>query len=350
MPLEVKDFLKKAEQLPVVDVRTPAEFEKGHIPGAHNIPLFSNEERAVVGTLYKQKGKEEAVLKGLEFVGPKMHDFAKKARELSAQTQGEILVHCWRGGMRSQSMAWLFNTAGMQAETLVGGYKAYRAHNRTLFEKEIPLVILGGKTGSGKTHILKALQAKGEQVIDLEGLAHHKGSAFGHIGEAPQPSSEQFENDLGREWQKLDFSKLLWLEDESKSIGRVYQPDLIYQKIRTAPLLFVEVPLEQRVEMLVKDYTVEDKEALAFSLNKIVKRLGGDNYQKAMEALEEGDFATTARIALRYYDKAYLYGMSKRNPKKVHRVELPYTQFDSAAEELIKQAKEILSLDGDSYL
>jgi tRNA 2-selenouridine synthase len=344
MPLEVKEFLKKAEQFPLVDVRTPAEYEQGHIPGAHNIPLFSNEERAEVGTLYKQEGKEEAVMKGLEFVGPKMHGFAKKAKELSVQSGGKILVHCWRGGMRSQSMAWLFNTAGMQADTLFGGYKAYRAYNRALFERDIPIVILGGKTGSGKTHILEAIKQRGEQVIDLEGIAHHKGSAFGHIGEAPQPSTEQFENDLAAKWQELDFNQVLWLEDESKSIGRVYQPDIVYQKIRSAPLLFVEVPLEQRVEMLVKDYTVEDKEALALSLNKIVKRLGGDNYKMAMEALEDGDFATTARIALRYYDKAYLYGMSKREPKKVHRVDLPYTSFEDAADELIKQANEFYSI------
>lgn len=318
MYLLASEFVEKSNYLPVIDVRTPAEFEQGHIPNAFNIPLFSNEERAIVGTIYKKQGKEHAVQKGLELVGPKMIDFVNRAKKISSGK--ELLVHCWRGGMRSQSMVWLFKTAGMEAHSLVGGYKAYRAYNRKWFEKQIKLVVLGGYTGSGKTQILKQLADSGQQVVDLEGIAHHKGSAFGHIGELPQPTTEQFENNLAEAWRLLDFSKTVWVEDESKAIGHVYQPDIIYQKIRNAQVIFIDVPKIQRIKNLVSDYTGIDYNALKNSLDKIVRRLGNDNYKKAVEALQVMDYELVADISLRYYDKAYGYGVDLRNQEKVFKI------------------------------
>ena len=224
--LDILQFLTLAETIPVIDVRSPAEFEKGHIPGAFNIPLFNNEERAIVGTLYKQKGKNEAVLAGLDIVGPKMSSLVSEARKISVNN--EVLVHCWRGGMRSGSFCWLLNTVGIKASTLKKGYKAYRNHVLQSFEKPFQIIILGGETGSGKTEILKYIREEGEQVIDLEGIAHHKGSSFGAIGQEPQPRPEQFENDLALQWNKLDPSKRIWLEDESKNIGRVFITDSLW--------------------------------------------------------------------------------------------------------------------------
>ncbi|HEU4717669.1 MAG TPA: tRNA 2-selenouridine(34) synthase MnmH, partial [Bacteroidia bacterium] len=213
--LSIENFLLESTGIPVADVRSPAEFAGGHIPGAFNIPLFTNEERAAVGTIYKQQGNEAAVLKGLEFVGPKMTAFILKARENAPGKK--IAVHCWRGGMRSASMAWLFETAGMEVLLLSGGYKAYRNFVLSNTGRKFDLRVVGGETGSGKTDILHELARKGEQVLDLEGLARHKGSSYGAIGQDPQPTVEQFENDFVHALTKLDPSRPVWIEDESRS-------------------------------------------------------------------------------------------------------------------------------------
>src|SRR5437868_4963839 len=156
--LDIQQFLTLAETIPMIDVRSPAEFEKGHIPGAINLPLFNNEERAIIGTLYKQKGKEQAVLAGLDIVGPKMSALVSESKKIAANN--EVLVHCWRGGMRSGSFCWLLNTVGINASTLKKGYKGYRDHVLKSFEKNFQLIILGGETGSGKTEILKFIKEK----------------------------------------------------------------------------------------------------------------------------------------------------------------------------------------------
>ncbi len=320
MRLLASEFLEIGKKIPMVDVRTPAEFEHGHIPGAYNIPLFSNEERAVVGTLYKHEGKEVAFMKGLDFVGPRMRSFIKEARRIAPSR--ELAVHCWRGGMRSGSMAWLFSAAGFRTHTLEGGYKAYRHFIRRSFDKPAKRIILGGYTGSGKTEILKEVAALGHQIIDLEGLANHKGSAFGHIGQEPQPTTEQFENDLGFYWNELDFGKPVWMEDESRAIGHVFQPENFYNKLRESLLVFVDIPKELRIQRLVKEYAGIDQQALEEALSKITRRLGGQNYKKAKKALDGNDFATVADITLTYYDKAYAYGVSQRDKNKVVKIEV----------------------------
>ena len=317
MAYEIEEFLALGEKYPIVDVRTPAEFEQGHIPGAYNIPLFSNEQRVVVGTLYKNHGKQTATIKGLEFVGPNMAVFAKRARKLAVD--GKILVHCWRGGMRSASMAWLFKTIGLDAETLVGGYKAYRTYIRASFATERKLLILGGLTGSGKTDILKEMEKMGEQFLDLEGVAHHRGSSFGQIGQGVQPSNEQFENNLAVDWLAMDPKKIIWLEDESKPMGRVRIMDDFYALMRNTPLVVVEMPRELRVPRLVDDYASLDIKLLEEATQRIGKRIGGQNLKDALTALHDGDFAKVANITLDYYDKTYSYGIEQREDvKKVY--------------------------------
>jgi tRNA 2-selenouridine synthase len=182
----VDEFLRLTEKIPFVDVRTPSEFSKGHIPGAINIPLFSDEERSVVGTVYKREGEREAVLKGLSFVGPKMTAMLDRGIDLAGNKR-QLGVYCWRGGRRSASMAWLFSQGDIKCSLLAGGYKNYRTHVLDEFGKERNIIIVGGMTGSGKTEILKEIDLMGEQVIDLEGIANHRGSAFGAIGRPPQP-------------------------------------------------------------------------------------------------------------------------------------------------------------------
>ncbi|HLG04366.1 MAG TPA: tRNA 2-selenouridine(34) synthase MnmH, partial [Bacteroidia bacterium] len=208
LPIDI--FLAKKGVLPVIDVRSPGEFAHGHIPGAINLPLFSDEERAKVGTVYKKDGREQAILLGFELVGPKMADFSRKGMELAVAKR--ILVHCWRGGMRSGVVAWVFETVGLEVFTLQKGYKAYRNFVLKEFEKPLNLRIVGGETGTGKTEILHALRKKGEQVIDLEAIAAHRGSAFGALGQPAQPTSEQFENDLHHAISELDPAKIIWIE------------------------------------------------------------------------------------------------------------------------------------------
>lgn len=333
--LSIEELLPLTDFIPLIDVRSPAEYEQAHIPGAVNIPIFDNEERRQVGIKYKIGGKENAVLLGLDFVGPKMSGFVKEAKKIARNKQ--IMVHCWRGGMRSASMAWLFETAGLEVFVLEGGYKAYRRYIRDQFSKPAEMLVLGGYTGSGKTEILQALKNEGEQFLDIEGIAHHKGSVFGPLGQAPQPSNEQFENNLADAWRKFDFSKTIWVEDESRQLGKCGIPDPLFQKIREAVLIKIDLPKELREKRLVKEYGSFGKEILKEQLEKIKKRLGGQNTQEAEQALEEGDLIKVASLSLVYYDKAYEFGTLKRDPEKVISLELEQ-------DEPVVNAKEIKKL------
>lgn len=320
--LEAQDFLLKARKTPVVDVRSPGEYAEGHIAGAFNLPLFTNEERAKVGTTYKQVGKEEAVLEGLDYVGPKMRQFVEEAKGFSPQR--DLLVHCWRGGMRSQSMAWLLSTVGFRVAILKGGYKAYRQFIRKSFSEDCRLLVLGGMTGSGKTEILKELELLGFQVLDLEGLAHHMGSAFGGLGRT-QPTNEQFENDLYEKWSELDKTKIILVEDESRHIGQCQLSTELYTRIKNGKVLKLNLSREIRVKRLVQDYEKIPRELLREAFNNISERLGGLATKNALAALELGDYATATDIALDYYDKTYSYGLTKRKPEQLFEIDI-YSQ------------------------
>ncbi|MEZ7955031.1 MAG: tRNA 2-selenouridine(34) synthase MnmH [Bacteroidales bacterium] len=300
--LTAEEFIIKAKSLPVLDVRSPGEYVQGHIPGALSLPLFNDEERAKVGTLYKQQGKIISVQKGLEFVGPKLKGFTKFALKLNSP---EILVHCWRGGMRSSSMAWLLETVGLKVSLLEEGYKGYRKLVHSSFSAPLKILLLGGYTGSGKTELLQLLQGSGEQILDLEGLANHKGSAFGSLGQPNQPSTEQFENLLHSEIAKLDTSHHVWVEDESRNVGKVFIPKPFWDQMRSSPLIRVDVPYEIRLARLMRDYACFEAEGLAASIKKIEKRLGFDKCKKALDACNSGDRELSARICLDYYDSAY---------------------------------------------
>lgn len=300
--LTAEEFIIKAKSLPVLDVRSPGEYVQGHIPGALSLPLFNDEERAKVGTLYKQQGKIISVQKGLEFVGPKLKGFTKFALKLNSP---EILVHCWRGGMRSSSMAWLLETVGLKVSLLEEGYKGYRKLVHSSFSAPLKILLLGGYTGSGKTELLQLLQGSGEQILDLEGLANHKGSAFGSLGQPNQPSTEQFENLLHSEIAKLDTSHHVWVEDESRNVGKVFIPQPFWDQMRSSPLIRVDVPYEIRLARLMRDYACFEAEGLAASIKKIEKRLGFDKCKKALDACNSGDRELSARICLDYYDSAY---------------------------------------------
>jgi tRNA 2-selenouridine synthase len=318
--LPVEKFLEMSAHFPVGDVRTPAEFRQGHFPGAVNIPLFTDDERALVGTLYKKSSPQKAFDEGLRITGPKMISYVEQARRIARDNT--LLLYCWRGGMRSGSMGWLFETAGMTVYLLEGGYKAFRRHVRETFARPARLIVLGGMTGSGKTDILHELKKKGEQVLDLEGRAHHKGSAFGALGQPDQPTTEQFENDLFADWNTLDLQQTIWVEDESRSVGRVFIPEELFRQMRTAPLIAVTLDLRYRIDRLVRDYALFDPEELIAAITRIRKRLGGVNTQKCIEAIRQKDFREATTILLSYYDKSYNHTMSARDEHRIYPLQL----------------------------
>ena len=331
--IPIEQFLERMKTHPCFDVRTPAEYENGHIPGALNLPLFSNEERAAVGTTYKRAGKEKAILEGLEYVGPRMRTLAETIRNASKKS-GAALIHCWRGGMRSESVAWLAQFCGIETFVLEKGYKAYRTWCIEQFNAGRNIVILGGRTGSGKTEIIKALKDAGQQSIDLEGLAHHKGSAYGALGEEPQPRQEMFENLLAAELSKTYPSRPLWLEDESLHIGRCVIPDAFWPKMRAAKVIAVDIPLERRVAFLNEVYGAYDPVLLIEMTKKIEKRFGPNRTKDCIDAIARGDITEAVRISLEYYDKLYDYGLSRRETGMIRTVPFTEEPFEEIAKKI----------------
>lgn len=349
MPAErisIEEFLALSKTCPVIDVRSPGEYNHAHLPGAHSLPLFSDEERKVVGTTYKQKSREAAIKIGLDYFGPKMRamveqaevivkDHYKERRQAAHDHNGSpdahyLLVYCWRGGMRSGAVSWLLDMYGFKVYTLVGGYKKFRHLVLDSFKNTYPFRILGGYTGSGKTELLQVLKEKGERIIDLEDLAKHKGSAFGNIGLPPQPSQEMFENLLfmdlsekGGKGMKTPNSNdpnspftihhsPIWLEDESQRIGHVNIPADMWHTMRRSPLYYLDIPFEERLKHIVAEYGNLDRERMLAAIDRISEKLGGQNAKEAKRLLEEGDIMGSFRILLKYYDKYYAKAMHNR--------------------------------------
>lgn len=334
--INIQEFLELSKLHPVLDVRSPGEFEYGHIPGAHTLPLFSDEERAIVGTAYKQASRESAVNKGLSFFGPKMKELADAAKKINSGNT--FIVHCWRGGMRSASVAWLLELYGHKVYLLRGGYKSFRKAVLESYNDEREILILGGRTGSAKTLILKEFIKLGEQVIDLEALAHHKGSSFGALGEKPQPSQEMFENELFSHLCKTDKTKTVWLEDESGMIGSRVIPKLFYEKMRRSRTFFLDIPFALRLNYLNEEYGKFASEDLKNAISRITKKLGGLETKTALEAIDTGDTKAAFEICLKYYDKTYDYGKNKREPKTVVICPFDALNIEGIAKEIIKMS------------
>jgi tRNA 2-selenouridine synthase len=313
--IDIKEFLDLAESIPVVDVRSPAEFMEGHFPGAFNIPLFNDEERKAVGALYSREGRLSAILEGLRLSEYSLHLKLEEALKITAGRK--LLIHCWRGGMRSEAMAWLFSLGDIEARILDGGYKSYRRYIREYLSAGRKMIVLGGLTGSGKTGILGLLRNSGKQVADLEDIANHRGSAFGSIGELPQPSGEHFANLLFDVLRKTDMKIPLWVEDESRNIGTVFMPEEFYLNIQNSPAVILMMDAGIRIQRLVSEYSEYPAYLIEASILKIRRRMGGDRAEKALTALKAGDLEGAIAIVLEYYDKAYLYGLKKRNTENV---------------------------------
>lgn len=330
--LAIEEFL--GLPYPILDVRSPGEFSRGHIPGAVNLPLFTDDERAAVGTAYKLEGRDAAVLVGLGAVGPRMAAMVERASEVAPDRK--VRLHCWRGGERSGSVGWLLDKAGFaEVATLRNGYKAFRAQVQKSFSVQLQLRVLGGYTGTGKTETLGHLKLLGAQVIDLEALANHKGSSYGAIGELPQPSTEHFENLLWHALGQVDPTRPVWVEDESLMIGRTKIPDALFDAMRNTTLAFADMPIDQRADRLVKEYGRFGVEELAAATERIEKRMGPQHCKAALDALIAGDLRTTALLVLRYYDKAYAFGLDKRAAAKVMRFPADTNDLRGLAQRLL---------------
>jgi len=313
--IDIDTFLPLAATHTVLDVRSPGEYAHAHIPGAYSLPLFSDEERKVVGTTYKQQSREDAIKIGLDYFGVKMRRMVEEVEGLlSDKKDRTVLVHCWRGGMRSAGVAWLLDLYGFKVYTLVGGYKAYRHWVLQQFEKPYPFRLLGGYTGSGKTEVLKEFKRKGEAIIDLEAIACHKGSAFGALGMSEQPSQEMFDNLLARELHQVMAGgpASVWLEDESQRIGLINLPNAFWNSMRKAPVYFLDVPFEARLDHITEGYGKAKKEELVNAIIRIQKRLGGLDMKNAINYLLEDNHKESFRILLKYYDKYYNKALQNR--------------------------------------
>jgi len=315
--LSPTDFLEHLDKAVLIDVRSPAEYKHAQIPGAKSLALFSDEERKIVGTAYKQESREQAIKIGLDFFGPKMRGFVEEAEGWAGGKEKPLAIYCWRGGMRSGAVSWLMDLYGFKVYTLAGGYKAYRNEVLKSFGHPIPLKVLGGYTGSGKTVVLKALEERGEPVLDLEAIASHRGSAFGAYKMNAQPAQEMFENLLFQKLYSLGYlhrSDLppLWVEDESQRIGDLNVPISFWQQMRRSPIYFLDIPFEKRLDHIIEDYGDCSPERLIGSIERIAKRLGPQHAKAAIELVRENNIKEAFRILLLYYDKRYLNGLHNR--------------------------------------
>jgi len=312
--LTLDNFWTLREQLPLVDARSEGEFAQSHIPGAINIPILNNAERIQVGTLYKQAGPEKATLKGFELVGPRFHLIQREA--LRNFPNKKVMLYCWRGGMRSQILSWILTQVGFEVYRLAGGYKTYRTFTFNEVRKPYPLLVLGGKTGAAKTVLLQKLKERGEQVVDLEGLANHKGSSFGAIGLPGQPTVEQFENLLAEQLRKIQPDQAIWVENESRRIGRIILPDPFFLQMTQSPRIEIEKTDTERIAHIAREYAGLDQVELTDAVLRLQKRLGGDRTNQAVEAIQANQPEIWIPILLQYYDKTYSYDLARHEVSK----------------------------------
>jgi len=292
----------------IVDVRTPLEFSEDHLPGAINVPILTDEERVEVGTIHKQLGPQPARQRGLELTCSR---FGGMVAEIAAHAAGRpILVYCWRGGLRSLSMAILLEMSGYPVLQLRGGYKAFRGQVISCFENftpPAPLIVIHGMTGTGKTTFINGLDHQNWTPIDLEGLACHRGSAFGSVGLDQSLSQKRFETLLWDEFRKAPADRPIVLEGESPRIGRISLPGNLYQVMAESCKVWCSASLETRVQRLAGEYAREEYRApMAEALERIRKKLGGQRYAELAGLLAAWDIEGLGRgLIVHYYDKLY---------------------------------------------
>lgn len=319
--ISVQEFLNSNQFIPV-DVRAPIEHHESAIPGSVNIPLFSNEERKEIGTIYKQLGEEAAKWRAMEIVSPKLPQLLSDIKDLK-KTGAEPVVHCWRGGMRSRSVASFLEYAGIPSFRLEGGYKAYREYILEQTPKLLPekAVVLHGMTGTGKTEILHTLQKKGFPVVDLEKMANHRGSIFGMIGMGEGHNQKTFDALLFDRLNEIKGSEYFIIEAESKRIGRAAQPDDLLEKKVNGIHFLIKSSIPKRVERIFNEYVLPFKEQEWFEtevnekVSKLLKRIRKQDIAASLEsALIHREYKELIEILLvHYYDPRYEHALQEYN-------------------------------------
>lgn len=292
----------------LIDVRTPLEFEDDHIPGAHNVPLLSNEERAEVGTIHKQIGPVEARRRGLELTCSRFYAMVDQIISLSGGRP--IVVYCWRGGLRSHSVATLIEMCGTPASQLIGGYKAFRNQVTEYFERcdfGSPLIVMHGMTGTGKTEFINGLNPLHWSTIDLEGIACHRGSAFGALGLEQDFTQKYFETALWNAFRCLPAHGPIILEGESQRIGKYSLPGRLYQKMADSCKVWCHAAIDTRIKRLSVEYArPEYREGMLEALERIRKKLDGPRYVELKSMIDGWDVEGIARGLIEwYYDRMY---------------------------------------------
>lgn len=315
--LSVERFLENRERYFVVDVRSPGEYVKAHIPGAQNIPLFTDEERALVGTAYWKEGTDRAKLVGLSIVSPRLPRMVETILEAAAGR--EVVLYCWRGGMRSRSVISIMEALGFPAWQLIGGYKAFRRqvvkyfHNTRL---NIPVFVLNGLTGVGKTRMIQTLLGMGAPALDLEGIANHRGSAFGAVGLGEPRSQKDFDALLFLALSDLKDAPYLIVEGEGKRIGPVIVPDFLYEAMRQGPHILLETSLAIRVRRILQEYygQLDNTEALVQAVLSLQKKMGREACEALAAQIRQGDLEAAARtLCTDYYDLYYRDSKQKKS-------------------------------------
>lgn len=328
----IEQALREADA--IVDVRSPGEFAKGAVAGALNVPLFSSDERAEIGTLYKLLGKQEAIGKGLDVLGGRLREFV---HAFEPYREGRLLVYCARGGMRSSAVVGLLGALGYDVQQLPGGYKAFRNYALSTFEQRLPphLRVIHGRTGVGKTLLLQRL----DNALDLEALAQHRSSLFGWVNLEPR-TQQWFESELLTALGRLNPARPVWLEGESRKIGTVLMPDSLRKAMQAAPCVLVTAPLEVRIERIVAEYAREDPatiEQLVQALNSLRAFFGRERTDALAAQIRAGDYEPVVEVLLReYYDPRYDHAMRGYR----FAMELDSTDLDAAAAALARFARD----------
>ncbi|WP_269624622.1 tRNA 2-selenouridine(34) synthase MnmH [Prochlorococcus marinus] len=325
---------------PIVDVRSPSEFFKGHWPGAINIPLFSDIERELIGKSYKKESRLKAIFNGLKISlknSSKLIETILHTTSQKEEVNNSLRIYCWRGGMRSAAFAWLARTIGIKTYLLKGGYKSYRNWVLNQFEADLPIRLIGGKTGTRKTDLLNHINKENIYVIDLEGIANHRGSSFGSLGMEKQPTSQQFENILAE--FLCDFHKNnaieIWLEAESSNLGKCRIPNSLYTKMKKAPILEIIKSKNERIENLVNLYSQNSQNELKNAVKRISKRLGPQRTKEAIDAIEKKEWSKACEAMLDYYDKCYEYELKKT--EKINSINLSGLDLKSSLKKILNE-------------
>ena len=330
----------------VIDARAPAEFAEDHLPAAISLPVLNDEERARVGTLYKQVSVFEAKKLGAALVSKNIAHHIEE-HLLDKPKTWRPLVYCWRGGQRSGAFTHILREIGWDAQRLQGGYKSWRQHvveQLALLPPQVKFRVVTGATGSGKSRLLEALAARGGQVVHLEVLAAHKGSVLGNLPGQPQPTQKGFETQLFAALSALDLMQPVFVEAESRKIGRLQLPDSLLEAIRRAPGLRIETPLAARVEFLLRDYdyAVADPAWLIERLNHLKGLQSNETLERWQELIAARDFPTLVQELLtQHYDPLYQRSQTSNYHSFEAAIRYPADQLDPATLDML--AAEILA-------